>query len=887
MFSWLKKLLGTNATSATSSTEDATKTAFNNSNENAESVDSSDNKKFKQEDGTNECHDNIDFCNDKPQESPEEWDNSYIDNSRYALELKSILERVCFGKNDPIGVTIALTGALGAGKSSVINRVRNDWSDLKRNTVVECSEQDNITPMILHKEDIKQYALKISEAYEAEIQNTGNYARKISEAYEAESQNTGKEIFRQNDIELHCSYFKCYWFPGEDGLALSFISYMVSEVSLLVSDEARKLIIEISTLLIKFLLPGSEKAVDLLKNQIVKDFSINEKIERLDYILQQKKDKRRFLVIIDDLDRMEKNEILAILRIIKTFGSLRNLVFLLVYDNDIVSSVANSHFPEAKGKYLDKFIQFHVDIMPARRASIVEQLKNRVLSMMEKDHKEIWDNSLNSNERLFEEIKGKSDESNDSIKFNDLSLDDLIANYVKTPRELNLIAMATSNSWIKCNKLICCRDLIALEILKRYEKEHYLNLCDVADEFDFKKSFFRINTYDLQYVTVANSWHKGATALSMSFENPCLMVLFINGYENFKKGCEVMFRRTLKATHLEYISNKAEESLVKAFIQDLKEICENLFNGFYIAQYPYIPGAVPGIFSLDYYIDNAIILIKGEVKHSEVFYSLINSLMDIVLELDLATQSEKLSIKENEDVLKPILDELQSWIGRAVCDNKLLKSNKIYCVQDIFNRLQAANSTKHLRVIYGMFKMLTNNKFPVHYSECNSCAKLFFNTVKLAVSNGDLFNHISSYEILRDCKSFFIKTQYKLNHCSSVMKNSISTVLYDFNIVKDDISKELRVKIEKNECILQFYLSCATYLNVPYDFYSLGNEIYQEKLQSLSNEFYDFLKFYNLDPKMIYEQLIKLEQGLIDHDEEGMYSDIHNLIEIINRKLLF
>ena len=386
---------------------------------------------------------------------------------------------------------------------------------LERNTLVDCPEQYNITPMILHKEDIKQYA------------------RKISKAYKAETQNTDKETFRQNNIELSCSYFKCYWFPGEDGLALSFISYMVSEVSL-VSDEARKLIIEISTLLIKFLLPGSEKAVDLLKSQIVKDFSINEKIKRLDNILQQANDKRRFLIILDDLDRMEKNEILAILRIIKTFGGLRNVVFLLVYDNDIVSSVANSHFPEAEGKYLDKFIQFQVDIMPARRVSIVEQLKNRVLSMMEKDHKEIWDNSLNSNERLFEEIKGKSDESNYSIKFNNLSLDDLIANYVKTPRELNLIAMATLNSWVKCNKLICCRDLIALETLKRYEKQHYLNLFDVADEFDFKKSYFKINTYNLQYVPVANVWYKGATALSMSFENPCLMVLFIN--VNFRKN---------------------------------------------------------------------------------------------------------------------------------------------------------------------------------------------------------------------------------------------------------------------------------------------------------------------------------------------------------------
>lgn len=741
MFSWLKKLLGTNATNTTSSTEDATTTAYNNSKEKAQSIDFSDKNKLKQEDGTNECHDNIDFCNDKPQENPEEWDNSYIDNSRYALELKSILERVCFGKNDPIGVTIALTGALGSGKSSIINRVRNDWSDLKRNTVVECSEQDSITPMILHKEDIKQYALKISEAYEAEIQNTGNYARKISEAYKAESQNTGKEIFRKNDIELHCSYFKCYWFPGEDGLALSFISYMVSEVSL-VSDEARKLIIEISALLIKFLLPGSEKAVDLLKSQIVKDFSINEKIKRLDDTLKQKtdKDKRRFLVIIDDLDRMERNEILAILRIIKTFGSLRNVVFLLVYDNDIVISVANSHFPEAKGKYLDKFVQFHVDIMPARRASIVEQLKYRVLCMMEKDHKEIRDNSLSSNKNVFDGIKGKSEEHNDSIKFNNLSLDDLIANYVKTPRELNLIAMATSNSWIRCNKLICLRDIIALEILKRYEKQHYLNLCDVADEFEFKKAYSRLNTYNLQFIPVANSWHKGATALSSSFENPCLMVLFINGYENLKKGLEGMFSRTLKASHLEDTSVEVVESLVKAFILDLRQNCGQLFSDPYVNQYQDVSGGLNGKLKFDYFIDNAMILIKGEVKHSEMFDIFFNTLIDNLLDLDFATLTEKLSLTDKDDALKLILTELQFWIGRAICDNDWFKLNKIYRLTDMLKRCHTGNPRKCLIFIYKLFEWLNNSKVFVGPDNYWSCSLLFFNKVKLAISNGDLFH---------------------------------------------------------------------------------------------------------------------------------------------------
>lgn len=507
--------------------------------------------------------------------------------------------------------------------------------------------------------------------------------------------------------------------------------------------------------------------------------------------------------------------------------------------------------------------------------------------MTEKDQKEIWDKSLYSNKLVFKEINVKRRESNDSIKFNNLSLDDLIANYVKTPRELNLIAMATSNSWIRCNKLICCRDLIALEILKKYEKQHYLNLCDVADEFDFKKYYFRINTYNLQDTLVANAWYKGATALSMSFENPCLMVLYINGYENFKKGCELMLRRTFQASHLKETSIEANACLVKALILDLMDNCEDLLGIFYNDKYSCKSGYVPSIINLDYFIDNAMMLIKGEIKNSETFYNFINYLIDILIDLDSTTLTEKLGITDNDEVLKPLLDDLQSWIGRAICDIEFLNPNKTYAVLAVLYRLKVVNSTKHLGVIYSMFKWLTDHNYPLYYIDYMSCASLLINIVKLSISNGDLFNIKSCYEILRECKNYFNKIKYDLDTYLELKTSFLTILALDIEKVEYEIINELRDQIDHNECMLHFYLSCATYLNVPYDFHSLGNEIYQEKLQNLSDEFDNFLKFYNLDPKMIYEQLRKLERMLIDNDKEHMYSDIHNLIEIINRKHKF
>lgn len=505
--------------------------------------------------------------------------------------------------------------------------------------------------------------------------------------------------------------------------------------------------------------------------------------------------------------------------------------------------------------------------------------------MIEKDHKEIGDNSLYSNKPVFNEIKVKTEESNDSIKFNNLSLDDLIANYVKTPRELNLIAMATSNSWIKCNKLICCRDLIALEILKRYEKQHYLNLCDAADEFDFKKSYFKINTYNLQYVPVANAWYKGATALSRSFENPCLMVLFINGYENFKKGCEVMFRRTLKATHLEDTSVEAVESLVKAFVLDLMGVSTMIYKFLDNGQRIYVSPDLPSTIKLDYYIDKAIILIKGEVKRSTIFESFINTLIDNVLELDPDIQAKKLGINENEVRSIHILDELQSWVGRAICDTDWLKLNKIYTVKDVLKILTEAKASKHLIVIYELFKRqnLLNNY--VNNIEYKGCVELFCTLLKQSLIKGDLFDKLSSYVILRDFQTFFSRIEYALNQQHDLIED-ISIRLFQPSLVKlkEEVINELRLKIEENKFIVKFYSACATYFNDPYDLYSVD---YQDKnacLNYLSDEFDEFLKFYNLDPKKIYDQLRRLEAQCLISNKHDNFQEFQRVIEVIDKK---
>ncbi len=435
--------------------------------------------------------------NEQPLSTAAEWDSSFINNSPYVHDLLNKIEEVALCSVDPIGITIALTGSLGSGKSSIVKQT------------LSCL-----------KEEYSCLELSVNNSDE----NSGNDSvQKIPDAEVTDSSNPHEGSPTTMKIKLQVSEFRCLWFQNDEALMLGFVEHLSTQISS-IEKEAGKKFLNIASSILRLggigvqtylafngiSLPSSvvdaakkaaEKLGDSQKEANESSESIEELLSSLHKALEQKdakESKKRILIVLDDLDRLDSNEVLAMFRLIKTFGNLPNIMFLLVYDNDIVSAIVEKHFPESKGNYLDKFIQLQVDIMPPKRVAIIEQLKNRVLCLIEKTREELDDASLSTNKIVFEDIDLSNEQNGNSIKLNKLNLEDLIARYIKTPRELNLIAMATSCSWMKCNKLICLRDLVALEILKRYEKKHYRSLFDVTDELELKKDYTGLNKDKLQ-----------------------------------------------------------------------------------------------------------------------------------------------------------------------------------------------------------------------------------------------------------------------------------------------------------------------------------------------------------------------------------------------------
>lgn len=70
----------------------------------------------------------------------------------------------------------------------------------------------------------------------------------------------------------------------------------------------------------------------------------------------------KFLVIVDDVDRLSVAEIRDLFRAVKAVGDLPNVIYLIAIDKDVVSKSLDDCFPERGAAYLDKIIQVSFDL---------------------------------------------------------------------------------------------------------------------------------------------------------------------------------------------------------------------------------------------------------------------------------------------------------------------------------------------------------------------------------------------------------------------------------------------------------------------------------------------------------------------------------------------
>jgi hypothetical protein len=155
------------------------------------------------------------------------------------------------------------------------------------------------------------------------------------------------------------------------------------------------------------------------------------------------------IVIIDDVDRLGKDEIFEVLRIIRNTANFPNTIFLVAYDKDYVAKTI-----ERDLMYLDKYFQYEMFVPPHRSEDLIESFSTIVL---QKDFKNEKQKELSKQKREYLETAMKISVLNISL------LDKFIFNY----RDVKVISNAYCMNLMLLSGEVDCIDLLHFTLLNK------------------------------------------------------------------------------------------------------------------------------------------------------------------------------------------------------------------------------------------------------------------------------------------------------------------------------------------------------------------------------------------------------------------------------------
>jgi KAP family P-loop domain len=161
----------------------------------------------------------------------------------------------------------------------------------------------------------------------------------------------------------------------------------------------------------------------------------------------------RILIIVDDLDRLQPDELRQTLTLVKTFGNLPNVTHLLAYDRDIVNSALEAarsldSSSERLPSFLEKIVQAEFHLPYPTETGLYKLINEKLMSIFgENPQMDIEDWMLLRRTAL--------------------------QNYLHSPRDVLRLCNALSVIWPGVKREIYIPDLIPIELLRHHERATY------------------------------------------------------------------------------------------------------------------------------------------------------------------------------------------------------------------------------------------------------------------------------------------------------------------------------------------------------------------------------------------------------------------------------
>lgn len=163
-------------------------------------------------------------------------------------------------------------------------------------------------------------------------------------------------IQKQNVKVIHFNPWLC---DNANQMALQFFSLLINEFT----DNTRKALTDFATTFLDCIRINT--AVSVNTEKIAEMLSVERKplLVQKNEITKILKGSVKLIIMIDDIDRLHKDEVSEIFRLVKSIADFPNVVYLLSFDREKVVKLLNSANNSDDGdSYLEKIIQYPIEV---------------------------------------------------------------------------------------------------------------------------------------------------------------------------------------------------------------------------------------------------------------------------------------------------------------------------------------------------------------------------------------------------------------------------------------------------------------------------------------------------------------------------------------------
>jgi len=271
------------------------------------------------------------------------------------------------------------------------------------------------------------------------------------------------------DEDIVIVTFNPWWFSDAEALTVSFFQELRASVGKSLSESAREAMASLGNRLSAAgpFLGGiaSLIATPAAGAAVTGASSLIDKFTKLDSTVQQEHRKlvdalasqtTRFLIVIDDIDRLSTDDALQVFKLIKSVGRLPNVIYLLAFDRNLAEKMISERFPAEGTSYLDKIVQGAFDLpLPDR-----EDLQSQVLQVVQ--------------DTMGSPIESKM------VRFMNLFYD-AVAPFLSTPRDAVRLTNAIRVSWSAVSGEVDRADYLALEGIRIFLPKTYAQIRSFPD----------------------------------------------------------------------------------------------------------------------------------------------------------------------------------------------------------------------------------------------------------------------------------------------------------------------------------------------------------------------------------------------------------------------